>query len=321
MDISKFIIDKYKFQYAASKEKSLAVGYGVDRNYMRCAAASLASICVHNEELELHFHIITDELTGIDIERFRQMAQSFQVNIALYHIDTQKVFAQLPTQSHFPAAIYFRYILPVIIKTGKILYLDADIINLGSLAALCDLDLQKHTIAAASDLEWMVKKRCKILELADGHYFNSGVIFLDVKSWNHTGIFERSVEMLQKNPQRYRYPDQDVLNILLHDKVYYLEQSYNCLDCSAADTKQIILLHFAAQPKPWNIAWSLSKASNDFNRDIYAEYEALTPWKDEPPQLPNNDKVRKIYAQALLAQGQYKAALKWYMKYIKGKLK
>lgn len=320
MDIQKIIKERHEFKYSVANKKTLSVGYGVDNNYIRCAATSIASICVHNKNIKLCFHIISDGLLHKNIERLLIMAKKFQIDIYIYIIDIDEIFKNLPVKSHFPRAIYFRYLLPLLIQSGKILYIDADIINLKPLTKLADLDLGDNIIAVVRDLEWMEKKRCKALGLTDMYYFNSGVILLDIVKWNEAAVFKHSMELLTSNPAKYRYPDQDVLNLLLNNRAIYLGNEYNCLDSNSIEKESIVLLHFAAHPKPWNIAWPISESCNDFNRNIYAEYEALTPWSGEMLRMPLNDKERKIYAKCLFKEGQYLTGLQWYGRYLVGKL-
>jgi lipopolysaccharide biosynthesis glycosyltransferase len=158
------------------------------------------------------------------------------------------------------------------------------------------------------------------LNLKNHRYFNSGVLLLDIQKWNEQRILEQVIAALMSNPQKFRYPDQDALNLILTGKVYYLADKWNHLNVVTADQQESILLHFAAHPKPWNIAWPISKICNDFTRDIYYRYEQLTPWQESPLLLPKNYKEMKIYAECLLSQGEYIQGLNWYLRYIKTKL-
>lgn len=320
MDIEQLVLAQHKLSYLNQKV-NLTVGYGTDQNYIRCVASSIASICINNRDVGLRFYIITDYLEEASIQKLHQMAKWYQIDIWIYVVADKEILKTLPIKSHFPLSIYFRYFLPLIIKSGKVLYLDADVVNLKPLNKLIDIDLEEYVVAAVQDLEWMERKRCKALGMEFNKYFNSGVLLIDIDKWNLCKIFERSIELLKCNPNKYTYPDQDVLNILLQEKVKYLGREYNCLDSNLLDNQNIVLLHFAAHPKPWNIAWSLCNSRNEFNSNIYNEYESKTPWRDEPLYLPRNNKECKIYAQCLFKTHQYVDSFRWFIKYIKGKIK
>lgn len=294
------------------------IGYGIDDNYARCCGASLASVCANNESLALAFHIVAHGISEENKRRFRALSEKFCVNITLYETDA-KYFAALPTKSHFPPSIYYRYMLPQLVKnTDRVLYLDADIICLQSLKELQTLDFADAAAAAVPDVAWMGKKRGKAFNLT-GEYFNSGVMLLNLKKWQELSVYEKSKELLTKNPKLYRYPDQDVLNIILEGKVCYLAKEYNAIDLGEIDKDAIKLLHYAAHPKPWSVAWQDSPICNEFNGALYEKYESLTPWQGAPPQLPSNNKDRRIYAESLIKKGQYLSGLKWYFKYLQKK--
>jgi len=248
------------------------------------------------------------------------MAEKFAICIHLYDIDAS-VFKKLPTQVHFPPAIYYRYILPLVLDdVAHVLYLDADIVALKSLQSLQRMDMGGNIAAVVPDLEWMNRKRNKILDLKNHQYFNSGVLWIDVNRWNDFDVLEKSIDLLQKQPEKLRYPDQDALNIILTGNIVYLGRLYNCIDISAVNSNDIVLLHFAAHPKPWNIAWPISKLCTDFTRDIYRQYEAMTPWQASELQMPSNYKEMKVYAKCLWRNGKYADALLWQIKYIMKKL-
>lgn len=98
--------------------------------------------------------------------------------------------------------------------------------------------------------------------------------------------------------------DQDVLNKILINKVKYVDCIYNCFvdyrNCEKEiNNKDIVLLHFSAMPKPWNVGWYISEACNDFNCDLYNYYEQKTPWKDIPLYEPRTYHEIYIYAKSL----------------------
>lgn len=299
--------------------KEFHIGYGVDDAYTRCMGTSIASICENNKEETLVFHILAGKLSEENIQRIKQLAENFSVEINLYFLD-KSAFSGLPTQVHFPVSIYYRYILPVILKVPRVLYLDADIVCLGSLHSLWMLDLGENIIGAVQDVEWMGIKRNRALNLQNHRYFNSGVLIMDIVQWNQFNTLDKVVEALASEPEKFRYPDQDALNLILSGKVCYLDNKWNHLNVMIEGQKESALLHFAAHPKPWNIAWPISKSCNDFTKDIYARYEQLTPWRNYSLLLPSNYKEMKSYAKCLLNNGDYLQGVQWYLRYFKTKI-
>ena len=164
----------------------------------------------------------------------------------------------------------YEEVLKTLEKWQNIIYVDADIICLKDISPLLNqISSKSNMISAAPDVNYMQKNRCIALNLKNHIYFNSGFLIINTFLWKSHSIFQKSLSILEKNPTKFSHPDQDVLNILLTQKTYYLPQIYNCIDLTTINHKDIVLLHFAANPKPWNICWSLSPNCNEFNKNLY----------------------------------------------------
>lgn len=301
-------------------EKEMHIGYGIDNNYVRCMGASIASICSNNRQENFIFHILASGLNQDSVAKIKQMADDFNINIYLYHINND-IFKKLPTQTHLPLPTYYRFILPLLLDIPQILYIDADIICLGNIRYLFDEDMEDKVILAVPDSELLAAKRNEVLELKNHIYFNAGMLLIDIKKWNNNQVMDKVIEVLIKNPKKFRYLDQDALNLILTGKVKYLGKEWNYINTANMKDDTIKLLHFAAHPKPWNIAWEKSILCNDFTRNIYRNYENLSPWKNSEPVEPQNYKEMKIYAHCLLKTGLYKEGVFWYIKYLAAKTK
>lgn len=300
--------------------EAIHIGYGIDNNYVRCVGASIASICLNNPGSNLVFHVLASGLQEDSMLKLRQLASQCKANIYVYTVNNS-VFSQFPVQAHFPASIYYRFILPAILPVPRVLYLDADIICQNKIETLLSLDLNENVVAAVPDLEPLASKRNQVLDLQEHIYFNSGVLFIDIEKWNNCEIASKTLTLLAKEPKKYRYPDQDVLNVVLAGKIKYLDKTWNRINTRDMAEENITFLHFAAHPKPWSVAWEKSELCTDFTKNIYRQYEDATPWQDSLPTKPKNSKEMKHYAKCLLNAGDYRAGLLWYGQYISTKIK
>jgi lipopolysaccharide biosynthesis glycosyltransferase len=316
-----FNLINQKLHYNFSKQNNtfINIGYGIDNNYARCCATSIASFCFNNPTKNFNFHIMTNDLSTINKKQFEQLAQLYSINIYIYEINIDTL-AKLPTQTHLPIATYFRFILPLILdNVDKLFYIDADIICLQNADDLFSINLKDNIIGAVPDLPWMNAKRNKALNLRNHIYFNAGMLIINIAKWNNFNTFAKVLQAIQNEPQKFRYLDQDALNLILTNHIQYLDTKFNCIDINSTEQKNIILLHFAAHPKPWNIAFSISKICNEFNKNLYQYYENKTPWKNLPLEQPKNYKEMKIYAKALKYNKQYIKSLYWTLKYFLNK--
>ena len=316
-----FNLINQKLYYNFSKQNNtfINIGYGIDNNYARCCATSITSFCLNNPTKNFNFHIMAKDLSTTNKKQFEQLAQLYSINIYIYEINIDTL-AKLPTQTHLPIATYFRFILPLILdNVDKLFYIDADIICLQNADNFFNINLNDNIIGAVPDLPWMNAKRNKALNLRNHIYFNAGMLIINIAKWNNFNTFAKVLQAIQNEPQKFRYLDQDALNLILTNHIQYLDTKFNCIDINSTEQKNIILLHFAAHPKPWNIAFSISKICNEFNKNLYQYYENKTPWKNLPLELPKNYKEIKIYAKALKYNKQYIKSLYWTLKYFLNK--
>ena len=317
--IKNFIQNIVSYNYCSNPSNYINIGYGIDNNYARCCASSIASFCLNNPTKNFNFHIMAKKLSTNNKDRFKQLAQLYSININIYKINIDTL-ANLPTQIHLPIATYFRFILPLVLDNiDKLFYIDADIICLKNADELFNTNLNDNIIGAVPDLPWMNTKRNKALNLRNHIYFNAGMLIINIAKWNNFNTFAKILQAIQNEPQKFRYLDQDALNLILTNHIQYLDTKFNCIDINSIEQKNIILLHFAAHPKPWNIAFSISKLCNKFNKNLYQYYENKTPWKNLPLEQPKNYKEMKKYSHILYQKQKYFSSLKWYLKYILNK--
>lgn len=318
-NLNQFLKNTIQFKNSTNPS-NIHIGYGIDNNYARCCATSITSFCLNNPKQNFTFHLMANDLTTTTKVKFDELAKLYSTNIFIYELDTSKL-SSLPTQTHLPISTYFRFILPLILKDiDKLYYVDADIICLQNADELFNISLNNNIIAAVPDLPWMNNKRNKALNLNNHTYFNAGMLVIDIIQWNKFNTFEKVLQAIQLEPQKFRYLDQDALNLILTKYIEYIDKKFNCIDLNTINHQDIILLHFAAHPKPWNIAFPISKVCNTFNKNLYAYYENQTPWKNTPLEQPKNYKEIKIYAKALKNNKQYIKSLYYFSKYLMSKI-
>lgn len=316
--MNNILLKKEKYKFSNSKDFFVHIGYGVDNNFMRGMMTSIVSFCINNEKIEFYFHIITDNISEENKNKLKKIAEQYKININIYIIDTN-VFKKFPVFTHLPISMYFRFMLPMLlIDVNKLFYIDADIICIKKANNLFEIDLGEYIIGAVPNQN---DERSNILGLKNHIYFNSGMLIINIKEWNKIKFLEKATNLVSLNPKLFKLPDQDILNKILKNKVKYLDTIFNCFvdyrNCrKSIRNENIILLHFSALPKPWNVAWPISKISNDFNRNLYAYYEDKTPWKNMPLEEPKTYKEISSYIKALYNNRKYLKVFIWLLKYI-----
>lgn len=276
------------------------IAYGIDDNYARCMATSIASFCINNKDKNFCFYIVASDLSDKTKIKLKVLAKDYNINIIIYEIN-KDFFRDMPIIHEISLATYFRILLPnLVLNVDKLYYIDADIICLKDADSFFCINLEDNIIAAVPDSEKMNNKRNKALNLGQHIYFNAGILIIDIEKWNNNKISDKILTVINKYKNIIKYEDQDALNIVLSKKVKYISKIFNCITLSDVDNKEIILLHFANHPKPWNRFWFLNVINNEFTKNLYSKYEEMTPWKNCP--LENKVNLKNM--------------IKWIIKYL-----
>src|SRR6267142_1729570 len=135
-----------------------------------------------------------------------------------------------PGQSHMA---YCRILLPHLLGVPRLIYLDCDVLVFRDLSELFDFELSAGKfVAAVPDSETRSlahdsRGLAKAMELpAEGAYFNSGVMLMNLDELRKQDFFQRAVEFLNRK-SAYRFWDQSAINFLLYGQIDELPEYWN----------------------------------------------------------------------------------------------
>jgi lipopolysaccharide biosynthesis glycosyltransferase len=299
------------------KQADFHIAFGIDKNFARGMGILIDAIHSHNTDEKIVFHVFTDGINQSDLDRLKKLTVYQNIIIKIYYLDIN-VFKNLPTTLAWSYATYYRFIMGKVLYgvVDRVLYIDADILCIGPLAELKNIAMNDNIVLAISEEGQFSVKR---LGLQQGKYFNAGVLYIDINKWNDGQIAEQAVKLLQENPEKYTYLDQDVLNILLDGKTCFIDRKWNYLydmrKMNSELPKGIIFIHFIGD-KPWQ-RWS----EHHFMVKFYDTYANKSPWANVPLVEPSHYKEKKRMARSYAKRKMYMKALYWYGRYGIGKIK
>ncbi|MEH0833145.1 lipopolysaccharide 3-alpha-galactosyltransferase [Pectobacterium cacticida] len=292
-----------ELSYSSShhSKDALNIAFGTDKNFLFGCAISITSVLLKNPNQALAFHIFTDTLDSENCNRFKSLAKQYNTSITLYVVNCDWL-KSLPNTKNWSYAIYFRFIAIDYFHhyIDRIIYLDSDIVCNGSLQELSELNLKDYIIAAVAEGEslWWEKcaKRLAVSKIKNG-YFNSGVLLINLENWHRNNITTKTMMMLidKDITNRISYPDQDILNMLLPEHIFFLDNKYNTqfsinyeLKCKRGETyphpinDKTVFIHYIGPTKPWH-EWAIYPSSGYFY-----EAKAKSPWRDVPLEKANS---------------------------------
>jgi len=136
-----------------------------------------------------------------------------------------------PYKSHMA---YCRILLPRVLDVPRLIYLDCDVLVFRDLSELFDRPLSSGKILTAvrdsetrslGDDSRIVADAMKLP--AQGAYFNSGVMLMDLDELRKQNFLERSLEFLETWNGRYRFHDQSAINFVLYGRIDALAEYWN----------------------------------------------------------------------------------------------
>ena len=238
-----------------------------DAAYARQLLVAMTSIlATAGPEDVLAFHIVDGGLgeeTRRSITRLRRLRP-----FVCHYLEARPVeMARFPRHRCAPCA-YYRVLLPRLLpELDKLIYLDCDLIALGSLLDLWRTRLEGKGLAAARDFTDYVKHNQATQKHLTGfgfdlrnHYCNSGVMLLNLEKMRRQDFETRFFEARSRLDGRIRFSDQDIYNYLFQEDLVLLDQGWNVqaplgllpenvFDFSGLDLR---IIHYTTDVKPWD---------------------------------------------------------------------
>ena len=241
---SDFYIKKYLIDAVDQLEESVLneqdediihIGFGLhdkDGHYSVWVGTVMQSILEHTDSI-ICFHILHDETLSTDNKyKLEMVAHNGSSKIEFHKIDEDDFSIVKNQMSRFTIGAMFRCSLPELLPDlNQIIYLDADLFVNRDIKELWDVDVREYCLAGVVDEGVDIHNYPRILnkypEIKKESYVNSGVLYMNLKKLREFGGLKKLVlDFLIENPEA-GLPDQDALNVLFHDKVLYLDDSWN----------------------------------------------------------------------------------------------
>ncbi len=238
--------------------------FAADDNFLPHTATTIASLLASNPDMQFHFHIIHNR---IDPLSWRRLADAIPHPVTGHRIKDEQL-QSLPVYGHFTHGVYYRLFASELIDAPRALYLDSDMLVVGSLASLLATDLAGHALAAVENPD--LKPHPGLGFGPEDRYFNSGLMLIDLESWRRLDIKTRVVDRIIADPESIMFVDQCGLNAIFKNAWLPLHPRYNMMShfwedgapraarsFGAAAVAEALanpcIVHFAGPSKPWHL--------------------------------------------------------------------
>ena len=185
---------------------------------------------------------------------------------------------------------YWRFALADLLpNVSKLLYLDADILVSDDLAPLWNIDIDDVFAAVVEDHSLMAQGYHDELGEGIAAYFNAGMMLINLDLWRSHKIKRQLIDTIETRTY-WEFNDQDVLNIVLNEKVRYIDACYNSQTYTIANglVDSPVVVHFTGQEKPWH-----ASSSHPYT-DKFREHLNSTPFETTRFDLVLDSEDNKI---------------------------
>lgn len=177
-------------------------------------------------------------------------------------------FAGLPLWGRMPIATYDKLAIARWMPAGepRAIWLDADLLVLGDLAALWRSDLRSAVLAATQDprvptigSRFGVRAHASCGLAPRAKYFNAGVMVIDLERWRASDVEGDALAYLRRHREQVYFWDQEALNVAAATRWSELSPLWNWTVSGAAAAVRAApgeprILHFSGNLKPWRYA-------------------------------------------------------------------
>lgn len=249
-DQKKEIIDKKLFtkkQIKPAFTNQISILMSSSNSYVSYLGVSLFSLFQHMDVTKNYDIIILEtEIDDVNKQKILDLSQQYS-NCSVRFINLNEELKIYNYLFHVKAPIsketYYRlFIDKLFAKYDRMIYIDADTLVVSDLTELYNLDIGSNWLAAAKDyvLQTGAKRGVaysdinvqyymkNVISLDYQKYVQCGVILFNLKQLRKNDFSQKAITMLQylHNP---RFVDQDVINKVCEDHIYYLSPKYNFL--------------------------------------------------------------------------------------------
>jgi lipopolysaccharide biosynthesis glycosyltransferase len=176
------------------------VSTSTDRTFAELTGVLLRSLDAKGDVPEADVVIFGDRLR----ERDRTLIQQC-TSRPIRFVDLEperRRLGRLPARSHWPIANYGRLVVPDLIPdSGRLLFVDCDVVVNGSLAELATMDLKGLPLAAIPDQsrDWRHKFNARFDRPLDTDTFNAGVMLFDLDEWRRRDLTNTILAWIEVN--------------------------------------------------------------------------------------------------------------------------
>lgn len=264
--------------------------FAFDNNIILPACVCISSLLMNAKpDTYYEIYILHSSSETLDEDRLNRISRHYS-NCCINFLPVGNDFENAYEIRGVTKATYYRLLIPnILTQFNKIIYSDVDIIFRMDLSEVYNLDIADNYLAATLDIginqdtEYLRK-----VGIERWQYLQAGFIVMNLHQMRSDHLVEQFVEL---GKGKFKYQDQDILNIACKGRVYFLPPRFNVNDCAYIYMywhpellpKSMTAIDIEAATKGGNIHYSGYKPWKRYSVsfDIWWEYYRKSIFYDE----------------------------------------
>lgn len=274
----------------------IPIFYACDDRFVKFTTVSLYSLLKNaDKSREYVIYILYTEISQENKDKLLHSVKDFPCEIHFENVKDRiyEIGGTLPLRHYYSMTTYFRmFISEMYEQYDKVLYIDSDTIVQGDISKLYDTEIGDNLVGAVVE-QVMVQTDVygtyceEVCGIDRNKFFNAGILLINAKQFREDNILNNFKELLYT----YRFivtQDEDYLNILCKDRVFYLPGEWNVpiFGEMKYSKEEIAIFHYIMVSKPWHyqdcrlgeVFWEYARMTNVYEEiknilDNYTEEE------------------------------------------------
>lgn len=241
-----------------TSKEIIPIFFATDDNYAPFLAVSIRSLLDNADKNYFYrIHILTSVMSASNKRKLTALAgENAKISFDNPEKKLAHIMESLAVRDYYSIATYYRlFIADMFPEYDKVVYIDSDTVVPGDISKMYLTDIGANLVGAIHDNVMAVPTFGeyveKVLDVSRKRYFNAGILLMNLKQFRMTDMEGRFIELLS----RRKFPvaqDQDYLNILCRDKVYYFGYEWNLVPVEGLTDKAPQIIHYKMALRPWH---------------------------------------------------------------------
>ncbi len=277
-----------------ANQQIIPIFYACDDAFVKYTVVSLHSMIKNaSHEFCYHVHILhtqvskemKDAVTALENENFHICFDDVTP-----YLDS--IGDTLPVRDYYSKTTYFRlFIAEMFPQYRKVIYIDSDTVVAGDISALYLTDIGDSWLGACHEQAMVQVNEYgtyaeRVVGVSRHNFFNAGLMLINCEQFRLHKVHERFLKLLGE----YHFAvtqDEDYLNLICKDHVYWLDQRWNTeiFGEIAYPIAEAHVLHYIMVSKPWHyedcrhgeIFWQYARETSVYDM----MHKALAAYTDE----------------------------------------